>query len=1012
MTSTRRLAPMLTLLAAPFAALGLAADAPAPAPAPPPPTAPVPAAEAPGRMTLPEGFNVSLFAAEPAVHQPIAFTLDHRGRLWVAENHTYPAWLQPPTSADRIVILEDADGDGHFDRRTVFWERKGANLSGIALGFGGVWVCATPDLLFIPDKDGDDKPDGEPVVKLDGWDVNHKVGHNLFNALNWGPDGWLWGCNGIQDESRVGRPGTPDAARTPMNCGVWRYHPTREVFEVVAHGTTNPWGLDFDDYGEAFITNCVIAHLFRVVPGGIYQRMGGPDYNTHAYDRMETCADHLHWAGGHWTESRTGAKHGEAGGGHAHTGAMIYLGDNWPDSYRGSLLTCNIHGHRVNRDTLERSGSGYLARHAPDFLLANDPWFRGMELRYGPDGAVYLTDWSDTGECHETDGDVAHRENGRIYKVVYGTPAPVKVDLSILGDDELARLQLHKNEWYVRTARRILQERAAAGRPMDEAHAILSNYLAKAPDVSGRLRAMWALHATGGLDGVDLRNLVTNPHHLHPDQKEEVRGWAVRLLLGEEQTPTSSTLKDIEAWAKDERSPLVRLNLASALQRLPVESRWALVANLATHAEDAADPSIPLMLWYGIEPLVPADVPRAVALACRSKIPLVRRYIARRAVDGDSHAGLSALIPRLAGEPEGALLSDLLGGMLEAFRGQKRVELHPGWPPVFARLVKYPSAPVREQAIRLALLFGDPGAVATLRGILTDPAARAEDRSIALRSLSEARVPGLAPQLQALLDDKELRGAAIRALASYADDATPRLILDRYSALNGPERDDAVATLASRPAFALALLAAIEQGTVPRRDLSTPIARQLQALDDRQVAAKLEQVWGSVRPASGQTAALAAKYKALLSADALKNADPSRGRVVFGRTCLQCHKLYGEGGDVGPELTGSDRANLDYVLGNVLDPSAAVSRDFTLTTVATADGRTIAGILREQTDRTITLQTANERIVLPREDVEGIKPSNLSMMPEGLFDRLTPDEVRDLVAYLASKSQVPLPTDR
>jgi len=550
---------------------------------------------------------------------------------------------------------------------------------------------------------------------------------------------------------------------------------------------------------------------------------------------------------------------------------------------------------------------------------------------------------------------------------------------------------------------------------MAGARRILWDILHENPDASRRLRALWALNAAGALDEVRLS--------WEHDDDEDVRSWIVRLL-SEEHPPSLYGQVQFNTSAAVDPSPRVRLNVASALRRLPVIDseapgvaagkgiklgRWAIAENLGAHAEDANDPAIPLMLWYGIEPLVPTDIPRAVGLATRCKIPLVRRFIARRAVDGDPGAGLSALMTALAGDADPAVVGDLLAGMLEAFRGQKRVAMPRDWPSVFARLVKSPEAAVREPAVRLALLFGDPGAVTIIRGIMTDPAAGADVRTLALRSLAEARVPGLAPQLQALLDDRELRGAAIRALASYADDATPRLILGHYAALPPPERDDAVATLAARPASALALLDAVEKGTVPRRDLSTPIARQLQALDDRQVAAKLEQVWGSVRPASGPTAALAAKYKALLSADALKNADPSRGRVVFGRTCLQCHKLYGEGGDVGPELTGSDRANLDYVLGNVLDPSAAVARDFTLTTVATADGRTIAGILREQTDKTITLQTANERVILPREDVEAIKPSNVSMMPEGLFDRLTTEEVRDLVAYLASKSQVPSP---
>ena len=259
-----------------------------------------------------------------------------------------------------------------------------------------------------------------------------------------------------------------------INCGVWRYHPTRAVFEAVAHGTTNPWGLDFDDLGEAFITNCVIPHLFHVVPGAHFQRMYGEDLAPHRYALMETCADHIHWAGGLWTDSREGkGKHGEAGGGHAHVGAMIYLGDNWPDRYRNDVFTCNIHGKRINRDRLERRGSGYVARHEPDFLMANDTWFRGLELKYGPDGAVYMTDWYDTGECHENDADNAHRENGRIYKISHGTPQPVTVDLAGLDDEALAQLQLHHNDWYVRTARRLLQERAAAGRDLSKAHRLL-----------------------------------------------------------------------------------------------------------------------------------------------------------------------------------------------------------------------------------------------------------------------------------------------------------------------------------------------------------------------------------------------------------------------------------------------------------------------------------------------------------------------------------------------------------
>ncbi|HVR76312.1 MAG TPA: PVC-type heme-binding CxxCH protein, partial [Planctomycetota bacterium] len=615
-------------------------------------SAPAPPSEAPRRISLPEGFHVTLFASEPDVQQPIAVTTDARGRLWVVECYSYPVWK--PEGRDRVVIFEDTDHDGRFDRRKVFWER-GANLTGIEIGFGGVWLCATPNLIHIPDADSNDVPDGDPVVHLDGWDV--KGGHNLFNGLTWGPDGWLYGMNGILSNSRVGPPGTPDSERTPINCGVWRYHPTRRAFEVVAWGTTNPWGLDFDDLGEMFITNCVIPHAFHVIPGAHFERMYGQDFDPHLYGLLESCADHIHWAGGAWQDSRGGkGKHGEAGGGHAHAGAMIYLGDNWPDAYRGSLYTCNIHGNRINRDSLAPSGSGYVARHEKDFLLAGDEWFRGLEMVSGPDGAVFVIDWSDSGECHESDDHGAHHESGRIYKVSYGKTRAVTVDLAALEDRDLVRLQAERNEWHVRQARRILQERAAAGRDLGAAREELWRMFRSAPDAPRRLRALWALHVTGGVAREPLLQLLG-----HAD--EHVRAWAVRLAC-EEKKPSRAALEKIETMARTDASPRVRLSIASALQRIPLDERRAIARGLAGHARDSSDPNLPLMIWYGIEPLVPLDHEAAASLAEDAAIPTVRRHIARRMVDepppgprdapGKGPRGLTVLARSLAGKEDSA----------------------------------------------------------------------------------------------------------------------------------------------------------------------------------------------------------------------------------------------------------------------------------------------------------------------------------------------------------------------
>lgn len=980
-------------------ALAAAALLPAGADDPTPAHAPTPAASAPSKMTIPPGFVVKPFAAEPDVLQPIAFTIDHRGRLWVVENFSYPIWLGGPVGKDRVVIFEDTNGDGAFDSRKVFYE-GGTSFTGIELGFGGVWLCATPNLLFIADEDGDDKADGAPNVILDGWDV--KAQHNMFNGLKWGPDGWLWGCNGILSNSLVGRPGSPAEMRTPINTGVWRYHPTRQKFEVVANGTTNPWGLDFDDHGEAFITNCVIPHLFHVVQGAYYDRMFGEDFNPHTYRRIRTCADHLHWAGGHWTESREGAghdRHSQVGGGHAHVGAMIYLADQWPETYRDGVYTFNIHGHRVNHDRLERKGSSYVAHHEPDLLRVDDVWFRGLELKYGPDGGVYFTDWADIGECHENDADNAHRENGRIYKMTYGDVKPVKVDLAKLSDLELAALQGHKNDWYVRTARRLLQERAVAGdRPMDEAAAALRKMLNDAPDAPRRLRALWALNAIGALDAPGLVSLLD-------DREETVRAWAVRLLV--ERTPVTADVVDkLAAMAGNDASPRVRLALASALIRIPAsEPRLPLARALAAAEIDPADETLALMTWYAIETAAATSSEFAAEVLPSVKLPMLRNFLARRLVSADPAKGLAALAPALNSDRED-LRSDVLDGVLDALRGRKQVPRPDGWSDLYAGLSAVKSPATLDKALLLAVILDEPKAVEALRALLLDPKADAARRSTALSTLSERRTPGLGRDLPGLLDDAALRAPAIRAMAAFGEPDAPKVLLDRYPRLSPTEREDVVATLAARPAWALALLDGIDHGVVPRRDVSVTIARQILALNDAALAKRLEAVWGTVRATSADKAALIGKYKAVLASG---KPDPANGRAVYQRTCFACHKLFDAGGDVGPELTGSDRANADYILENVLDPSATVAHEYTVTNVATSDGRLVSGILRGQTPSVLTIQTANERVLIPAEDVEDVKRSNVSMMPEGQLEALSEQEVRDLFSYLASPGQVEAP---
>jgi putative heme-binding domain-containing protein len=822
-----------------------------------------------------------------------------------------------------------------------------------------------------------------------------------------------------------------------MNCGVWRYHPTLPPlpplakggkddtpplgkggrrggrFEVVAHGTTNPWGLDWDEHGELFITNCVIDHVWHVIPGGHYERMYGQDFNPHLYKLMPSIADHIHWGGGNWTTSRGGqGVHSEAGGGHAHAGCMIYLGDNWPKQYRGGLFTCNLHGSRVNHDLLERKGSSYVARHGKDFLFANDPWFRGLGIDYAPDGGVYISDWCDTGECHNYQ--VAHTSTGRIYKVVYGQPKVWRGDLGKLSNRELLRFQSEDNEWLARHARRILQERCVTSKLNAEEVRIVG--IGQGQTTRRLLRALWTLYVTGNLGQQQLDSLAEFEVMA---AYSELVPWMTRLGLDESRANSPSGASPVISLldqhllkaARGERRLMqkyvgtrqARLAIASGLQRLPRDFVSLFAKPLLQHADDATDPYLPLMLWYGVEGMPTYDLGGSLELLADARIPLVREYLARRIASLPSEEqGIESLLALTKRSEDVGVLQDVLRGLEHSLKGRRSHPMPRGWDEAYPKLAAGRSSEVRERATRLAVLFGDERALVSLQSLVADGKAPPEQRRAALQTLVARQQPKLVAMLQDLLDDPSMRAAAIQGLAAYDDPKTPRLIFGRFSKLTDAEKSDAIHTLSARPEYALALLDAVEKKIVPRQDLNAFMVRQLLALNHAKVTKRVNEVWGTLRSPSADKSAQLTKLKKQLDPAALKQANLGAGRLLYTKHCASCHKLFGEGGAIGPDLTGSQRTNLDYVLENMLDPSAIVPREYQVQTVVTSGGRTITGIVKEETERALTMQTQNEVIIVPRDEVETRAPSRLSMMPEGVIEQLTRDELRDLVAYLAS----------
>ncbi len=942
-------------------------------------------------MSLPDGFRATLFAGEPDIHQPIAFAIDHRGRLWVAENYSYPHWS--PTGRDRIVILEDTDGDGLHDRRTLFYDQLNF-VSGIEVGFGGVFVGSPPHLLFIPDRDGDDVPDGDPQVLLDGW--GHQDTHETLNSFTWGPDGWLYGCHGVFTHSNVGPPGAPDHERQPINAGIWRYHPLKKRFEVFAHGTSNPWGVDFDAQGQCFLTCCVIPHAFHIVQGGRYERQAGQHFNPYTYEDIGNIVDHAHFPGDmrDWDTQADADAMDRAGGGHAHAGAMIYQGDNWPAAYRGRLFMNNIHGNRINQDRLTSDGgSGYIAGHEPDFMHANDKWYRGLAIRCGPDGGVFVCDWYDQRACHQQQPH--DRTNGRVYKITYGSPAPVNVDLSKLTDLELVDHQQHPNAWHATTARRVLMER-----PINPAaRAALWRMFASQRDTPIKLRSLWTLHAAGGLDESDVLPLL---HHEDPF----VRAWAIQISL-EDHSPSATLTNRLSALAERESSPIVRKYLAAALQRLPLSARLPLADQLLQHSEDAQDHNIPKLIWYGVEPLVRADPARAMDMAGAARLTQVRAWIVRRAAAEDDLLPHAIELLARAQTPADQVL--ILDEITRAVTERGRAVMPANWDAVYERLSSSADDALRRAAVTLAVRLGDRRVFPAMRALLADPGAPIDDRLRAIELLASASDPSSIPIFQALLDTPALRAQALRGLMAHESSRTPVAVLRHYDAFTPDERRAAIALLTTRPTYAAPLLDAVESGRVPRGDVHPFELRQMLAFGDDSLSARVRALWGAVREPAGDKQEEIARWKQLLTPTYLAVADRRNGRAIFDQACAPCHRLFSEGAEIGPDLTGANRADLDYILENILDPNAVIGPDYQVYHFELEDGRILSALILQQTDAAYTLQTPTERFVVPKADIIEMRDTTMSMMPEGLLDAYQDSDVRDLIAYLASPAQVPPP---
>ncbi len=961
---------------------------------------PTPAALAVGRFQTVEPFEMQLLASEPTIRQPLDLTWDTRGRLWVVQylQYPFPAGLKvvkydqylravfdkvppPPPhhfpGADKITVLEDSDGDGRFDKaKDVI---TGLSIvSSVLNGRGGLWVLNPPYLLFYRDANGDDVPDADPEVHLSGFGLEDT--HSVANSLEWGPDGWLYGANGSTTTATINSAATKNVHFKGQM--IWRYHPETKVFEIFGEGGGNTFSLEIDSAGREFSgTNGGGTRGMHYVQGGYAEKnwgKHGPLTNPYAFGYYR----HMRHEGFQERFSQTFA---------------IYEGGAFPAEYNGMVISADALHNRVLASRLIRDTSTYRTIDLPPLVTTSDRWFRPVDLEVGPDGAVYMTDWYDSRLTHVDPRDNWHKESGRIYRLqVKGSRPLPPFDLAKLSSDELIALLGHRNKWQRQQAVRLLGERKDA--------ALVSRLRPLAGDDTNphALEALWALNLCGGFDESAAMKALA---HRDPN----VRRWAVRLV-GDPRQAAPAIATRLAELAETEPDVDVRSQLASSARRFPAAVGLPIVRALLARSEDADDLHIPLLLWWAIEAKAESD--RAAVLALFQEpsvwsLPIVERSIIERLMERYAMAGgsenLETCARLLAMSPGPHATTRLMVGMLEAFRGREIT----GLPPRLAEALDRYQQGLGKSDLALGLRRGDPAAIAQALKVVADEKADRPTRLAYIEILGQIHQPKAVATLTKLLSSSShaIKRVALEALMNYDDPAIGKVVLRQYQTTLPDEqgvRSTAQRLLASRKAWTLAFLDDIEASSIEQTSIPLTVVQQIRLQNDPEITRRVEKLWGRVRPSPAEAQQQIERYQSLLRSG---RGDLATGKAVFTQNCATCHKLFGEGGSAGPELTGYERTNLEFMLPAIVDPSAAIREEFTNFAVFTTDGRTLTGLIQDQNNRTVTLRSVdNQTTLVNRDQIETLQALPVSLMPDGLLGKLTDQQVRDLFGYLMSRA--------
>lgn len=971
---------------------------------------PLPVAEALKTFTVPTGFTIEAAVAEPHLGQPVYLTFDERGRLWVVQYLQYP-WPEglkvvghdeywrvkydhfPPTAppqnvrgADKVTVFEDRDRDGYFETSRDFV--GGLNITTAALpGRGGVWVLNPPYLLFYADADRDDVPDGDPVVHLAGFGLEDL--HAVANSLTWGPDGWIYGCQGSTCTASITRPGVDEPpVRFSGQC-LWRYRPDTREFELFAEGGFNNFGIAADRKFRLFTGTNGGKIGVHYVQGGYYQKnwgKHGPLTDPYAFGYFDAMPD-----------QSSQAKLSQA---------MMWCEEGpFPAEFQGRMLVARILQQRIDLCELRPEGSSYAAFELRPVCSSREAYHRPVDLKEGPDGAVYIADWHEANVTWNVtaEGAQVDRTSGRIYRLRYGERAvPEPFDYAGLDSARLVGLLQHRQAWHRRTAQRLLGDRRDP--------AVCPALARLATESSGQtaLEALWALHASGGFT-TELANRLLN--HADPF----VRLWTLRLL-GDDRRVTPEQGLRLVALAATEPEPQVRSQLACTARRLPATVALPIAAGLTRRSEDTRDPHLPLLLWWVIEAQLREDraavltwlEDRSIWASPMFRSTIVPRLGQRFTVERRRENFL--VCARLLGlAPDAEVVLQLLRGMERGLTGNRVEDVPAELKQQLGRL--WTASPPEGDLLRLAVRLGSPEATPLALRAVAASATPEPQRIELIRLLAERGEPAVVDTLLALLREgafPTLRAEALSGLQRFGDERVAQALLASLPQLDAGLRDRTLTILSTRPRWTALLLKAVEQGEITPRQIAPDIVMALHEKGDEPTRALIRKHWGNVRPTPEE---LRQRVQAVGRLLAAAPGDPRPGKAVFEQTCAKCHMLFGEGRKVGPDLTGIERHNQARLIEAIVDPGAAVlpefaAFEFTLGSASQGgdEDQTIIGfVVEEDLNSVRVVDTAGNESTVPRSQIAERRALTTSIMPEGLLEAFTDQQIRDLFAYLQAQ---------